>query len=73
MFGPLPISNSIIISENHCVSSTLAAFYQEWNRDGRYRDVEDVLRSAAYDRDSVELIGRALGKIIAGPSVSQVS
>lgn len=46
---------------------------KEWNRDGRYRDVEDVLRSAAYDRDSVDLIGRALAKIIAGPSVSQAA
>jgi len=30
----------------------------EWNRDGRYRDVEDVLRAAAYDRDSDEMIRR---------------
>ena len=57
---------------SYCVTQ-LRVLSQEWNRDGRYRDVEDVLRSAAYDRDSVELIGRALGKIIAGPSLSQVS
>ena len=53
--------------------STVSSCSQEWNSDGRYRDVEDVLRSAAYDRDSVELVGRALAKIIAGPSMSQVS
>ena len=53
--------------------STVSSWLQEWNSDGRHRDVEDVLRSAAYDRDSVELVGRALAKIIAGPSMSQVS
>ena len=58
---------------NFCSVTQLRILSQEWNRDGRYRDVEDVLRSAAYDRDSVELIGRALAKIIAGPSLSQVS
>ena len=59
------------VSLGTCSFSSLAAPFQEWNRDGRYRDVEDVLRSAAYDRDSVELIGRALAKIIGGTSVSQ--
>ena len=59
---------SVPLSENHFI-----VWLQEWNSDGRYRDVEDVLRSAAYDRDSVELVGRALAKIIAGPSMSQVS
>ncbi len=44
---------------------------KEWNRDGRYRDVEDVLRSAAYDRDSGDLVSTALRKIVAGTSLSQ--
>ena len=45
----------------------------EWNRDGRYRDVEEVLRSAAYDRDSEDIIRRALSKIVANPSMSQAA
>ena len=45
----------------------------EWNHDGRYRDVEDVLRSAAYDRDSGALVGNALAKIVRGSSVSQAA
>jgi translocator assembly and maintenance protein 41 len=35
--------------------------------------VEDVLRSAAYDRDSVDLISRALRKIVAGTSITQAA
>ena len=44
----------------------------EWNKDGRYRDVEEVLRSAAYDRDSEDIIRKALAEIIARTSVTQV-
>ena len=45
---------------------------QEWNRDGRYRDVEEVLRSAAYDRDSEDIIHTALTKIVGRSSITQV-
>eukprot|EP00095_Tigriopus_kingsejongensis_P005438 maker-scaffold224_size251237-snap-gene-0.21 protein:Tk05438 transcript:maker-scaffold224_size251237-snap-gene-0.21-mRNA-1 annotation:"hypothetical protein DAPPUDRAFT_202995" len=44
---------------------------QEWNKDGRYRDVEDVLRAAAFDKDSDSMIRKALIDIIGKTSVSQ--
>ena len=42
-----------------------------WNQDGKWRDVEDVLRSAAYHRDVDELIQKCLVKIVQGPAMSQ--
>ena len=45
----------------------------EWNHDGRYRDVEDVLRSAAYDRDSGALVENALHKIVRKSSLTQAA
>lgn len=44
---------------------------KEWNRDGRYRDVEDVLRAAAVDRDSDDMIRKALKDIVGTTSISQ--
>lgn len=46
-------------------------YFKEWNRDGRYRDVEDVLRAAAVDRDSDDMIRKALKDIVGTTSISQ--
>ena len=42
-----------------------------WNEDGRYRDVEDVLRAAAFERDSGDVINTVLEKIVWAPSITQ--
>ena len=42
-----------------------------WNRDGKWRDVEDVLRSAAYHRDVNVLIVKCLGYVVCQPAVFQ--
>lgn len=42
-----------------------------WNSDGRTRDLEDVLRAAAFERDSGEVITECLKAIVKGPAVSQ--
>ena len=42
-----------------------------WNRDGRWRDVEDVLRAAACDRDADEIIIQCLEHIVAPKSITQ--
>lgn len=44
---------------------------QEWNRDGRYRDVEEVLRSAAFDQDTDNVLKNALQKIVTRSSITQ--
>jgi hypothetical protein len=46
---------------------------QEWNRDKKWRDVEDVLRAAAADRDSDEIIAKCLEFIVAPKSVTQAA
>ncbi len=46
---------------------------REWNRDGRWRDLEDVLRSAAYDRDCDEQINKCLGYIVGQPALIQAA
>lgn len=46
-------------------------FIQEWNRNGRYRDVEDVLRAAAFDLDCDDIIRQALKRIVSRTSVTQ--
>ena len=47
--------------------------FQEWNRDGRHRDVEEVLRSAAYDQDSDDIIHKALRRIVHRSSLTQAA
>ena len=47
--------------------------FQLWNRDDRWRDVEDVLRAAACDRDSDEIIGMCLEYIVAPKSWTQAA
>ena len=42
-----------------------------WNEDGRYRDVEDVLRAAAFERDSGDLLNTCLEKVVWLPSITQ--
>ena len=42
-----------------------------WNEDGRYRDVEDVLRAAAFERDSGDLLSNCLQKVVWTPSITQ--
>jgi len=42
-----------------------------WNKDGRIRDVEDVLISAANDPDTDELVRRGVSHIVATASTSQ--
>ena len=42
-----------------------------WNEDGRYRDVEDVLRAAAFERDSGDLLNKCLKKVTWLPSITQ--
>jgi len=44
---------------------------RRWNRDGRHRDVEDVLRAAACDVYSSPLITRGLADITAWRNISQ--
>lgn len=44
---------------------------RRWNRDGRHRDVEDVLRAAACDPYSEDLLLQSLGDIVKLRSVSQ--
>ena len=46
-------------------------YFQLWNKDGKWRDVEDVLRSAAYDRDINNLIGECIPYIVARPAIVQ--
>nr|CAG4651853.1 EOG090X06VP [Triops cancriformis] len=43
----------------------------EWNKDGKYHDVEDVLRAAAHDTDCPELVQKALQRIVWRSSWSQ--
>nr|CAG4638474.1 EOG090X06VP [Cyclestheria hislopi] len=42
-----------------------------WNRDGRWQDVEDILRAAAHDTECPELIKDALRKIVRSSSWTQ--
>ena len=44
---------------------------RQWNQDGKWRDVEDVLRSAAYHRDVNVLMVKCLGYIVCQPAVKQ--
>jgi len=44
-----------------------------WNSDGRTRDLEDVLRAAAFERDSGEVIMECLKAIVKGPAVGQAA
>nr|CAG4640889.1 EOG090X06VP [Eulimnadia texana] len=44
---------------------------QEWNRTGRWHDVEDVLRAAAYDTECPELVEDAVQKTVRASSWSQ--
>ena len=46
-------------------------FFKLWNKDGKWKDVEDVLRSAAYDRDIDDLIGQCLPCIVRNPALVQ--
>ncbi len=46
---------------------------REWNRDGRWYDVEDVLRSVAYDRDCDKLIESCLKFIVMQPAIVQAA
>ena len=46
---------------------------QIWNQDGKWRDVEDVLRSAAYDRDINDLIEKCLHYVVATPAMLQAA
>merc|ERR1719412_2267150 len=43
-----------------------------WN-DGRYRDVEDVLRAAAFERDSGDVLNTCLQHVVRGPSITQAA
>ena len=47
--------------------------FKIWNQDGKWRDVEDVLRSAAYDRDIDELIEKCLYYVVSNPAVFQAA
>ena len=51
--------------------SVLLIYHQIWNSDGRTRDLEDVLRAAAFERDSGEVISDCLKAIVKGPAISQ--
>ena len=42
-----------------------------WNEDGRYRDVEDVLRAAAYERESGDILNTCLKKVAWDLSITQ--
>jgi translocator assembly and maintenance protein 41 len=42
-----------------------------WNEDGRYRDVEDVLRAAAFERESGDIVNTVLERIVWAPSITQ--
>ena len=44
-----------------------------WNQDGKWRDVEDVLRSAAYHRDVDVLITKCLRYVVSKPAVLQAA
>ena len=44
-----------------------------WNEDGQYRDVEDVLRSAAFERDSGDVLRACLQQVVWGPSITQAA
>ena len=44
-----------------------------WNRDGKWRDVEDVLRSAAYHRDVDQFILECLQYVVARPAMVQAT
>ncbi|KAG8200439.1 hypothetical protein JTE90_000522 [Oedothorax gibbosus] len=42
-----------------------------WNRDGRFRDMEDVLQSVAHDPDCSEMVKKAIQNITLLPSITQ--
>merc|ERR1719369_930385 len=44
---------------------------KEWNKDGRTRDVEDVLRAAANEPDSDDLVRKAVYRIVTTSSSVQ--
>ncbi|XP_045592279.1 phosphatidate cytidylyltransferase, mitochondrial [Procambarus clarkii] len=44
---------------------------KEWNKDRRSRDLEDVLRAAAHDNDSADVIVKGIQDIVKIPSVTQ--
>ncbi|KAK4292612.1 hypothetical protein Pmani_034633 [Petrolisthes manimaculis] len=44
---------------------------KEWNRDGRKRDLEDVLRAAAHDTDTDDVIVRGIEDIVKTSSLTQ--
>jgi len=44
-----------------------------WNKDLRSRDLEDVLRAAAFERDSGDIIYDCVKIIVKGPSISQAA
>ncbi|XP_064121600.1 phosphatidate cytidylyltransferase, mitochondrial-like isoform X1 [Macrobrachium nipponense] len=44
---------------------------KEWNRDGRSRDLEDVLRAAAHDPDSADVIVKGIQDIVQKSSLTQ--
>lgn len=44
---------------------------KDWNRDGMSRDVEEVLRAAASDPDTEDMVRRGVSQIVARSSTSQ--
>ena len=47
--------------------------FQLWNSDGRFRDLEDVLRAAAFDRDSGGKIQDCLKRLVKRPNYGQAA
>nr|CAG4647931.1 EOG090X06VP [Moina brachiata]SVE93034.1 EOG090X06VP [Moina brachiata] len=47
------------------------AVVDQWNRDGRWQDVEDVFRAAAYDTECPEIVKEAVQKIVKTSSWTQ--
>lgn len=54
----------VVLSRLTCYPSQ-QTIVSEWNRDGRWQDVEDVFRAAAYDTECPEIVkeGSILDKI----------
>ncbi|KAK2727855.1 phosphatidate cytidylyltransferase, mitochondrial-like isoform X1 [Artemia franciscana] len=44
---------------------------EEWSRDGKYHDLEDILRAAAYDTECGDLVNAEIEKIVNQSSWSQ--